>query len=84
MKRKHEYSPRERERATGPFAQPCNPERYHESLDTITPADRYLGRYRTPWTKERYVNKQPCNQGEAYIRPCQPVIKQMLYLECLP
>ncbi len=52
VKRKHEYSPRERGRATGPFAQPCNPERYHESLDTITPADRYLGRYRTPWTEE--------------------------------
>ena len=45
VKLKHYYSPWERGRAIGQFAQPCNHERYHESLDTITPADRYLGRY---------------------------------------
>ena len=45
VKLEHYYYPWELEHAIGQFVQYYNHERYHESLDNITPADRYVGRY---------------------------------------
>ena len=45
VKLEHYYYPWELEHAIRQFVQYYNHERYHESLDNITPADMYVGRY---------------------------------------
>ena len=45
MKLEHYYSPWELERAIEAFVQYYNQDRYHESLDNVTPADMVFGRY---------------------------------------
>ena len=42
VKLEHYYYPWELEHAIGQFVQYYNHERYHESLDNITPADMYV------------------------------------------
>ena len=44
VKLEHYYSPWELERAIEAFVQYYNQDRYHESLDNVTPADMYFGR----------------------------------------
>lgn len=44
VKLHHYYSPTELESAIGKFIYHYNNERYHESLDNVTPADVYFGR----------------------------------------
>lgn len=44
VKLHHYYSPSELESAIGKFIYHYNNERYHESLDNVTPADVYFGR----------------------------------------
>lgn len=45
VKLEHYYYPSELENALKQFVHYYNHERYHESLDNITPADMYFGRY---------------------------------------
>ncbi len=45
VKLEHYYFPWELERAIEAFVQFYNHERYHDSLDNVTPADMYTGRY---------------------------------------
>ena len=47
VKLEHYYFPRELEKAIGEWMHHYNHERYHESLDNVTPADVYEGRRNT-------------------------------------
>ena len=44
VKLRHYYFPEEMKAALKDFVAYCNNERYHESLDNVTPADAYFGR----------------------------------------
>jgi hypothetical protein len=52
------FFPWELEQAIADFVAYYNTERYHESLDNVTPADVYLGRQQEVLT-QRAIIKQP-------------------------
>ena len=58
VKLEHYYSPWELERALEQFVQFYNHERYHESLDNITPADMYNGRYHEIISQRAQIKQQ--------------------------
>lgn len=55
VKLENYYFPGELERAIGSFVNYYNQERYHESLDNVTPADVYFGRAREIKTKRHFT-----------------------------
>ena len=54
--RNYEF-PSELERAIGEFVAYYNKERYHESLDNLTPEDVYLGREKKIQTRREKIKK---------------------------
>ena len=62
VKLEHYYSPEELERALCQFVHHYNHERYHESLDHITLADRYYGRYHQIMDQRAMIKQQTLQQ----------------------
>jgi len=62
VKLEHYYSPEELERALCQFVHHYNHERYHESLDNITPADMYYGRYHQIMDQRAMIKQQTLQQ----------------------
>jgi transposase InsO family protein len=58
VKLEHYYSPWELERAIEAFVQYYNQDRYHESLDNVTPADMYFGRYHEIINQRAQIKQQ--------------------------
>ena len=58
VKLDHYYFPWELEKALRGFVQHYNHERYHESLDNVTPADVYFGRQRAVLTERNKIKKR--------------------------
>jgi transposase InsO family protein len=58
VKLHHYYFPGELEAAIGDFVAYYNHERYHESLDNVTPADVYFGRHREVLTKRSKIKRR--------------------------
>jgi putative transposase len=56
------YLPTQLEIEIGSFVQYYNHERYHESLDNLTPADVYFGRAKEVLTKRDHIKKQTLQQ----------------------
>ncbi len=59
----------ELKRAIGQFVHHYNQERYHESLDNITPADMYYGRYHQIMERRAIIKQQTLQQ-----RRCENLI----------
>ncbi len=57
VKLQHYYFPWELEAALRDFVQHYNNERYHESLDNVTPADVYFGRQHEVLSKRAKVKR---------------------------
>jgi hypothetical protein len=51
------YTPGELEIAIGAFVEYYNHERYHESLDNLTPADVYFGRRKAVLSKREKIKQ---------------------------
>ena len=62
VKLEHYYLPGELEQAIGQFVHHYNHERYHESLDNITPADMYYGRYQQIMDDRAMIKQQTLKQ----------------------
>jgi transposase InsO family protein len=62
VKLEHYYSPWELERAIEAFVQYYNHKRYHESLDNVTPADMYFGRYHEIMGRRAQIKQQTLQQ----------------------
>ena len=58
VKLEHYYSLWELERAIEAFVQYYNQDRYHESLDNVTPADMYFGRYHEIINQRAQIKQQ--------------------------
>ena len=58
VKLEHYYSPWELERAIEAFVQYYNQDRYHESLDNVTPADMVFGRYHEIINQRAQIKQQ--------------------------
>ena len=58
VKLEHYYFPGELETAIGDFVAYYNNERYHESLDNVTPADVYLGRQYAVLTERSKIKRR--------------------------
>ena len=58
VKLEHYYWPWELERAIEAFVQYYNQDRYHESLDNVTPADMYFGRYHEIINQRAQIKQQ--------------------------
>jgi transposase InsO family protein len=56
------YLPSQLEIEIASFVQHYNHERYHESLNNITPADVYLGRAKEVLTERDYIKRQTLQQ----------------------
>ena len=68
VKRQHYYFPWEREAALRDFVTYYNHERYHESLDNVTPADAYLGRkYEVASEREKIEQSTMRKMEEGYL-----------------
>jgi putative transposase len=52
------YSPSELEQAIASFVYYYTQQRYHESLDNVTPADMYFGRYTAVTTQRERIKQQ--------------------------
>jgi putative transposase len=57
VKFQHDYFPRELEAALKDFVSYYNNERYHESLDNVTPAAVYFGRQHTVLTERDQIKQ---------------------------
>jgi putative transposase len=57
VKLQHYYFPWELESALRDFVAYCNNERYHESLDNVTPADVYFGRQYAVLTERHKIKR---------------------------
>lgn len=63
------YSPSELEQAIASFVRYYNQQRYHESLDNVTPADMYFGRYTAGMTQRERIKQQTLQQRrEHYLQ----------------
>ncbi len=58
IKRQHYYSPSELERAISEWVEYYNNQRYHESLNNVTPADVYFGRDKEIIKKRNKLKEQ--------------------------
>jgi transposase InsO family protein len=58
IKLRHYYLPGELSEEIGRFVGYYNNERYHESLDNVTPADVYNGRYREIITRREQIKRR--------------------------
>ncbi len=58
VKLEHDYFPGELETAIGDFVAYYNNERYHESLDNVTPADVYFGRQYAVLTQRSKIKRR--------------------------
>ena len=58
VKLQHYYSPSELERAIAEWVEYYNNQRYHESLDNVTPADVYFGRDKEVLRKRNELKEQ--------------------------
>jgi len=57
VKLQNYYSPSELEKSIGEFVEYYNHERYHESIDNVTPADVYSGKSKEVLTKREQIKK---------------------------
>jgi hypothetical protein len=55
----HYYLPGELEQETGRFIEYHNNQRYHESLENVTPADAYFGRHNEVITTREEFDRTP-------------------------
>ena len=62
VKLEHYYFPGELEKAIEQFVHYYNHQRYHESLDNVTPADMYYGRYHQIIDERARIKQQTLNQ----------------------
>ena len=62
VKLEHYYSPWELECAIEQFVQYYNHDRYYESLDNVTPADMYYGRYHETIGRRTRIKQQTLQQ----------------------
>lgn len=62
----HYYFPGELEAEIGRFIDYYNNERYHESLDNVTPADVYFGRYREIITRRDLLKRRTLRRRKKY------------------
>ena len=62
VKLDHDYFPWELEAALRNFVAYYNNERYHESLDNVTPADVYFGRQQTLLSERQRIKQQTMQQ----------------------
>ena len=58
VKLQHYYSPSELERAISEWVEYYNNQRYHESLNNVTPADVYFGRDKEVLKKRNKLKEQ--------------------------
>lgn len=56
------YSPWELEREIAAFVKYYSQERYHESLDNLTPADVYFGREKEVLTRQEQIKERTLRQ----------------------
>lgn len=64
----HYYQPEELEREIARFVEYYNNERYHESLNNLTPADVYCGRAKEIETRRERIKRQTLQQRRKYNR----------------
>jgi putative transposase len=62
----HYYLPEELEREIARFVEYYNNERYHESLNNLTPADVYYGRAREVETRRERIKRETLQQRRRY------------------
>ena len=62
VKLEHYYLPGELEKVIEQFVPYYNHQRYHESLDNVTPADMYYGRYHQIIDERARIKQQTLNQ----------------------
>jgi len=62
------YSPEELEAEIASFVDYYNNERYHESLDNVTPADVYHGRSEEILSRRKQIKKRTMKQRRIYYR----------------
>ena len=58
VKLQNYYSPSELEKSIGEFVEYDNHERYHESIDNVTPADVYAGKSKEVLTKRAQIKQR--------------------------
>jgi len=63
------YSPSELEQAIASFVRYYNEQLYHKSLDNVTPADMYFGRYTAVVTPRERIKQQTLqHRREQYMQ----------------
>jgi len=83
VKLRNYYLPEEMEREIARFVEYYNHERVHESLDNVTPADRYRGRHQQILTARQLLKMQTLRQRRCYNRgrpvPDEELIRPAVY-----